>query len=501
MRWLRWRGAILILVAACSWPLEILAANVVGIVRPERVVAIMAAATVVGILILAALVGLRVNLESAENTTMITLLLVMHGGAILREFGTLLGLGVIVTLPGLTCWVSARMKGQLVLNALVWAGTVAIAVGPPVAYFNTIQEDRGPSLVKERAYFSVDFSSRPDIFLVVLDGYPGVIASEQDGLDIGIVDVATELRARGFEVPPSSWASYWITILSIPSLLEMDYPVTDEGRRGLKTREELEDIMSGDSAFVHTLQRGGYKTHMIESGWSGASCSVGFDECVPSPWIDEATYTILSNTVIWPVLSSSPGPWALGTLAGFDWIASRGPELSQSLQPDFVFMHVISPHAPYLLTEDCSVDVSYERAGLRFHIPDVSGEERSRYLVQQIDCLDRQMLRLADTIDSDDVLVFISDHGTDRHHQTDAELVNWDREATVERLNVFLAVRLPAGCSVGDEIVLPNVLRRVLACLSVSDLDPLPNRMWINPMAELESDYVEDLMSMRAESG
>lgn len=499
-RWLRWRGAVLVFVAVSSWPLHILAVNVIGIVRPERVIGLMVIAWLLGLLLVAALVAVGVGIETAENTSFVAMIFAMMGGSLLQRFGTALGIAILVVCPTLALWVSVRLKGHFVVTALVSGSAVAIATGPIVAFAESMQEGSGPSLVMETTLVSADVVATPDIFLVILDGYPGMIAAQQEGFGVGTVDVVSELRARGFEVPASSWSSYWATMLSIPSLVEMDYPVIDENWRGTETRKELQSVISGNSAFVEGLRSHGYETHMVESGWSGASCSEAFDRCVPSPLIDEATFLILKRTIAWPLLNDSPGPYVLGALAGFDWLARNAPDLSRSAEPDFVFMHVVSPHAPFLLSNDCSVDFNYERAGTGFNVPGVPVARRAQYLIEQIDCTDQKMIEVADAVDPNDMVIFVSDHGTDRRYQANPDLVDWDRETVVERFNNFLAVRLPEGCTVGDEVIVPNVLRLVLGCITSSPVETLPRRMWVNPMVELDSGLVDELMSMRAPS-
>jgi hypothetical protein len=54
---------------------------------------------------------------------------------------------------------------------------------------------------------------------------------------------------------------------------------------------------------------------------------------------------------------------------------------------------------------------------------------------------------------------------------------SWTREDLAERYNAFLAVRDGPECSVGDEVILPNVLRRVLSCLSDEGMEDLEPRM------------------------
>lgn len=500
MRWFRTRGVVLIAVAASSWPLHILTVNLFGIVRPERVIAIIGLVWAAGMLLVGLLTILGVDPEPAENMSFVAVVFVMNGGPILREFGPVAYL-VLIACPLVAGWLFVRFRSHFVVAALVWGTAVTLAVGPVITFFESWGTRGGQSTVAYSESLSVEMSDKPDIFLVVFDGYPGSIAAAQDGLDIGQVDVVSELQNRGFQVPASSWSSYWLTSLSIPSLLEMNYPVVDGASLDGETGEDLHRILSGASVTVQSVKANGYQTHMIESGWSAAACGSAIDHCVPSPLLDEATYLVLKHTVAWSVIDDSPGPYVLGTLAGFDWLFEHAPDLSASATPDFVFMHVVSPHPPLLLAEDCSVDFRYERMGTVFHASGVPTETREQYLVDQIDCLDTMMVRLAESVEPDDVVVFVSDHGTDRRGQADPDKVDWDRAATVERLNNFLALRVPDGCEVEDSVAVPNVLRAVLDCLSPATVERLPERMWVNPMVELDEKLVDELLGMRAEAG
>lgn len=500
MHWFRLRGAFLVLVAASFWPLHILTVNLFGIVRPERIFGIIALIWVAGMLLIGLLTAFGIDVEPAENTSFVVVLAIMSGGPILREFGDPAYV-ILIVCSVIAGWLFVKLRGHLVVMALIWGTAVALAIGPTITFLESWGARGGPSAVADQGQMSVEFSSKPDIYLVVLDGYPGAIGAEQDQLKPGVVDVAFELRERGFHVPGSSWSSYWITELSIPSLLEMNYPVVDDSWRGKETSEDLQRIFSNGGVFTDVLNTNGYETYMVETGWSAASCGATVDHCVPSPLLDEATYLILKHTLAWALIDESPGPYVLGTLAGFDWLLENAPRLSESNSADFVFMHVISPHPPLLLTDDCSVDLRYERMGTVFNSQAVPTDVREGYLIEQMDCLDRMMLSLADSVDPDDVVIFVSDHGTDRREQHDAELTEWDRAAIVERLNNFLALRLPQGCEVEESIAVPNVLRAVIDCLSPATVEKVPERMWINPMVELEREVVDELMSMQASSG
>jgi hypothetical protein len=493
---IRWSGIVLALVAASFWPLHIVAVNLDSIVRPERVIGIVLVAWLVGLVMIIGLTALGLEVEAAENTAFLTVAVMMNAAVILRAFGTPLGWLIMMTGLAIAGWLLVRFHGHFITSAVVWGAAVALAAGPILSLIQGWEGRSGASVVEPSEPLEVELLDTPDIFLVVLDGYPGAIAAQQDGLGNGVVDVVGELRDRGFEVPESTWSSYWATSLSIPSLLQMGYPVKEERWTAGETQNDLNRVLSGDNALVETLLKHRYRTHMIEAGWSVSSCGVNYDVCVPSPLLDEATSLILRRTAAWTFLDESPGPYVLGTLAAFDWLEENAGGLSGSPRPDFVFSHVVSPHAPFFLQPDCTPEYHTERAGTVFKVDGVSEDTRARYLTEQMDCLDRLMIDIADTVDRHDIVIFVSDHGSDRRDQSDPAMVEWNREATVERFNNFLAVRLPEGCSTGERVIVPNVLRGVLDCLTEAPVPRVPERMWVNPMRELDRGVVDELLDM-----
>jgi hypothetical protein len=235
---------------------------------------------------------------------------------------------------------------------------------------------------------------------------------------------------------------------------------------------------------------------MNESGWSGSSCGSVIDECLRSPFFDEAGYRFLRDSVVGPWSGDFGSPWTNAAVATMDWLSRTAGGISESDTPEFVFAHVVAPHPPFYLDANCEMTPNSERAGQGFHEVGVSDAEREEFLREQMSCVDGFVLDLASEIDPNDVVIFVGDHGTDRRHQADASSVNWSHEAIVERMNVFLAAQLPDGCSLGDPVITSNLLRTVLGCLSGEGLEMNEPRMWINPMDELSPDVVSDLLAM-----
>jgi hypothetical protein len=162
-----------------------------------------------------------------------------------------------------------------------------------------------------------------------------------------------------------------------------------------------------------------------------------------------------------------------------------------------VFAHLVAPHPAFFLDRTCTTDAEPTRSGTSFYLAGVDDGLREEYFAEQTHCVDSFMIDLADLTNSDTVVIFTGDHGTDRRAQLSIPPDEWGREGTVERMNVMMAVRTAAGCSIGDTMMMPNLMRRVLSCYADNDVSDNPNRMFIKPMAEVEADELDNLLFMR----
>jgi hypothetical protein len=115
---------------------------------------------------------------------------------------------------------------------------------------------------------------------------------------------------------------------------------------------------------------------------------------------------------------------------------------------------------------------------------------------QQVSCLDEFMMEFAQEVEDDSLVVYVSDHGTDRRDQVPKEPSEWTQEDLEERMNILLAMRLPGLCTLADGLVTPSVLHRVLACLD-PDLEASGafgmSRMFIYSSLQSASNVVVEL--------
>lgn len=467
--------------------LRIVARNPVGIPHLERLLAVSILLWCLAIAADWALLKRGLNRKTVVYTSFVALVVLLAGGAVLRQRGAVLGLVVMAAVLALMAIVAARLPSSVLPDVLVVVLAVGMISGPIIDAVGSVA-GFGSSEMAQAETLSVTLDSRPDVYLVLLDGFPGVDTMDVDfGSGYGS-QLASSLESHGLVVPERVSASYPASDYSIPSILEMGYPVT-QAPRYEATLQDLYDVISGDNRLTALFADNGYETYMLESGWSGSSCRSWYDHCVASSWFDDPMAQVLRNSIFDEVLVPGSGfQYAVASSTTMQWLGQNLPELSQDSTPSFVFAHVLAPHAPFFLGPDCAIVPSGDRAGYFFRSPGVADETRNEYLREQIDCLESFMLDLHHLVGDDAFLVFASDHGTDRKDQTARDPSEWSPRETDERMLAFVAASLSPDCSLGDELHLPNLMRRVVTCIAEAPLSDNPehsylvNRRWDTPI-------------------
>ena len=332
---LRLGDGALLAVAAAFWPLGVYARNLFDFVHPERLVLLILGVWVVGAGVSLVLVLIGVQRTTSVWTVFIAIVLLMTGGRLIRQFGLFEGWVLILAMVALSVVVFARIGDTTVTRAAVLSLAVVLGSGVLISAFMS-WSSVGESTVSMESRLSVELVENPDVFLIVLDGYPGLRGFE---MDTGEPNTATveALVELGFEVPESAWSSYWSTQLSVASLLQMSYPVVDPFDGDATTRD-LYRIIGGDNTLLATFTDAGYDTYFVESGWSGSSCPGDIHVCVASTFVDEGMFFALWDTVGGPhVLSPQGHAFTTGTQRTMEWLLANGASISRDGRPSYVF--------------------------------------------------------------------------------------------------------------------------------------------------------------------
>lgn len=386
-----------------------------------------------------------------------------------------LQLGFWLILTGALVALAWRLATFPAVRTFVLLAGVLLCFGSTVAYLSS-RPDPAPEVRAEPAEdLPRGPAARPsNIYFFLLDQYP-----RGDQLEaVGGFDnepFLTDLEDRGFTVGRETFVNYMKTLLSIPSMLEMDYPTdAEQGLPGgiLTYAAQLR----GDNALVRRLEALGYRYVYANAGpldWS--DCDDTADECIEAPIeglaFDETQLSLLRAT---PLGAIAPVHEPL-TEPGYvlDQLDEIDPD-----EPFFLFAHILSPHGPQRYEKDCT------RRSQPWVLSNPLTEADLEAFVQDIPCLNEELLETVDRIarnDPDAVVVLLSDHGTHFLPGYGSRLADWPAASLREIFGPLDAIRLPDGCEKpadGPRSVV-NTFRIVLGCIEDHPVDYLEDRAFV----------------------
>jgi hypothetical protein len=321
-------------------------------------------------------------------------------------------------------------------------------------------------------------SQPPDIYVLVLDQYTGSeVLAEHFGYDNGEFD--SFLRDRGFAVPRHARANYPQTLLSLASMLNLDYI------QHLPPQVHPFDLIE-NNRLAAFLKARGYRFVFFPSGFKFTARNRNADLNLPEPTEVQSEFGgVWQRTTMLPELFRV-GCGLLGCRAGrfvyvsedaalVDWKFTRLQELADDPSLTFALAHLVVTHEPYLYRADCSHRDPYWPAGGGI----LGDEEATRVYLDQITCVNRKVAGVVESLLSRSaqppVIVLQSDHGHGRFGRHLPTYGAISASQVRERMSVFSAYHFPglSGDSIGDSITPVNATRLMLRHYFGADLPRL----------------------------
>ena len=331
-------------------------------------------------------------------------------------------------------------------------------------------------------------SGGPDIFVLVLDGYPRAdTLSNEFGIDN--TPFLSALEDSGFVVDEQSQSNYMKTWLTVASMLHMEYiedipifrdPTMDPaGQHRLATRAILQ------APFADALRQRGYEVV------AGTSSFTETDLTNADRVLDAGQPTNFENHVleITPIAGAIQALWP-GLLArlqsdqvreGIDHLESVARESPTA--PTFMLSHVEAPHTPFALDADSNplpMPACYPRSCTAFeHYISTLGVSQAEFGAQLKEYLawtNEQVLDGISTIvseRSDAVVIVMPDHGS-----------RFDADDPDEHFRNVFAARTPGAEGVFPAGTHPvNVFRSLSNAYFDTRFPLLPYQAWFsNPL-------------------
>jgi len=202
---------------------------------------------------------------------------------------------------------------------------------------------REVEVIQNRQVSPKKIDSRPDIFYIILDGYPNSnILKDLFGIDNQYF--TNYLTKKGFYVVPRGHSNYVLTFLSLASSLNMQYINDFSNLIGEKSKDRaIPYKMIGDSAVVKFLKLQEYKFINISSGWGPTDYMQDADFNFRKTRLDEFTKLLISTTIFKPFMMYIAKDDKTIRLLYF---VSILPKIERISGPKFVFAHIITQSLP-----------------------------------------------------------------------------------------------------------------------------------------------------------
>jgi hypothetical protein len=342
-------------------------------------------------------------------------------------------------------------------------------------------------------------SDAPDIYAILLDGYPRADVLEY-AFGIDNQPFADALASRGFDVANEAHSDYLWTHVSLPAALNMAYveqiPAMQAVIEGRMPRQPTLRRTVTDNAAFEVAREHGYTAVAVGSGFEEVAPRQA-DVYLDGGQLNEFELSLLSSTYLGDLVSAVvPGFAAAqqrdrirGNLDFLPRIAAtpgRGPA--------FVFAHIPAPHQPVVFgVNGTPVDVPITDAFFA-DSPAERGEDPAGFMdryADQLPYLNGLVLDAIDAVlaasDEPPVIVLFADHGS-------ASVVDWNAvdpaEAEparlLERTGILLATFTPGREDlVPDDASPTNVLRLVFDAYlgtSLGIVEPPPGGGHVPPV-------------------
>lgn len=352
------------------------------------------------------------------------------------------------------------------LFALAFAAVGVAVASPSVA---------GGLFAMDHPRSSADTPDRPNIYLLLLDGYPRTdTLADLYGYDNAWFEGA--LQELGFEVARESRSNYPHTWLTLTSMLNGAYLEEIDGLRPVPESavEQYRRLMSAlnHAAMIDTLREQGYEIDAIPSPFRSVALTTA-DRYLDGGQITAFEYSLLMHSQLGPLIVRFVPDFLMSQQrdrfhSALDQLVTEAS--SERQHPVFVFAHVFSPpHAPLV----------YGRAGEHLALPGCVPDTCALWefpddawglLSDQIHYTNGEVLKAVGQIVEDDpegIIILMSDHGSRR-----------DRSNLDEFFHNFFAARTPGRQVFPTDISPVNVLRLLLSAETDAQMDALPYRAW-----------------------
>jgi hypothetical protein len=382
-------------------------------------------------------------------------------------------------------WVVTRGLNLLTVILLVLVLTRALMTGVLTPPERLGKADRGPVR-----------AGLPDIYLVMLDGYPRSDTLAKD-FDYDNGPFLAGMIERGFAVASQSHSNYNATELTLASMLNAEQVPDLPGVAGHTANREAQSRLLtraiNQGRALDALREEGYEIVTAPSGFSGVTL-YGADRTIAGGGISSFELEVLQQGMMRQILPDLQRSWLSDQhrarlLTTFDQLGELPAEHPD--HPRFVFAHLLAPHPPVVLGPQGELRDGwpcFPTTCSMFYGGQYYGDAALPQTRDEIEYLNTRVVTVADQIiarsDSPPVIVFFSDHGS-RHDFDDRD----------EMLRSFFIASTPGQPGLFPDDVTPiNIIPRLLNAYAGTNLSMATEESYVVELRTVETTGMLELV-------
>lgn len=342
--------------------------------------------------------------------------------------------------------------------------------------------------------FLVNFKEKPDVFLILLDGYPRLDTLKEE-LALDNSDFQEMLNKQGFWIADNSNANYHFTKASMSSCFMMQYHCpTDTYFKG---KSQFSFPIIGDNNVVKVFKRNGYEFLFAPPGMLAELDCYGYeDTCIRKGFNIDVLKTFFEATVLRGINYKDPCYLEPSDLDPYI------KNISDPKKPRFIYAHFLQVHDA-ITTQNGSIVKSEE-------VVNVYNEETKSQYLRSIKSMNSRITKLVDSIQKENpsaIIIILSDHGPAVQFNTDLpEAVRktfWSQDNKLTKRDIFnrmanfVAIYLPKPLKersgheslFSSDITNVNVFRVLFSLLSGESISMLPNKAYLISQAPSSNLY------------
>ena len=251
----------------------------------------------------------------------------------------------------------------------------------------------------------------PDIYYIILDGYPGKTSLENvSGYDNR--EFISNLQKQGFFIQEKSYANYPHTFLSLPSILNMKYLDDITTNLNGTDSQAIPYEIGSNNEVMNFIKSQGYLTVSFDSGWGftrdmkSADLKLCGDNKI---FNSEFMITLVKNSMLNPIyVKVFETDKAESILCVFEEL----PKIKERTdQPIFAFAHIFSPHPPYIFGANGEIR---NLENIDPHLETTENLDKEAF-VNQLIFVNKKITQVVNELlnsENQPIIIIQSDHGT-----------------------------------------------------------------------------------------